>query len=158
MRMLWCNPVCDGVPVMAKELKDIGEEYRKASNDSFASVVRSVGEIQRGFQGIASEMTEQSKRSVGQALELQARIAKKAYDTYVSELTKLGQMIFSGYQTFLARAEEQLPNASHAAFRSGGQRTAAHRVTSSRKTGATSRRRSSHKRSGGPKNKRSNVR
>ena len=43
---------------MAKELKDIGEEYRKASQDSFASVVRSVGEIQRGFQGIAAEMTE----------------------------------------------------------------------------------------------------
>src|SRR5262249_43135447 len=49
---------------MAKELKDIGEEYRKASQDSFASVIRSVGEIHRGFQGIASEMTEQSKRSV----------------------------------------------------------------------------------------------
>jgi hypothetical protein len=41
---------------MAKELKDIGEEYRKASQDSFASVIRSVGEIHRGFQGIASEM------------------------------------------------------------------------------------------------------
>ena len=35
---------------MAKELKDIGEEYRKASQDSFASVIRSVGEIQ-GFPG-----------------------------------------------------------------------------------------------------------
>ena len=143
---------------MAKELKDIGDEYRKASNDSFASVVRSVGEIQRGFQGIASEMTEQSKRSVGQAFELQARIAKKAYDTYVSELTKLGQMMFSGYRTFLAHTEEQLPNASHAAFTSRGQRTAAHKVTSSRKTGAASRRRPSQKRSAGSKNKRSNVR
>jgi methyl-accepting chemotaxis protein len=53
---------------MAKELKDVGDEYRRASQDSFAQVVRSVGEIQRGFQEIASEMTEQSKRSVGQAL------------------------------------------------------------------------------------------
>jgi hypothetical protein len=129
---------------MAKELKDIGEEYRKASQDGFASVIRSVGEIHRGFQGIASEMTEQSKRSVGQALELQARIAKKAYDTYVSELTKLGQMIFSGYQTFLNRAEEQLPNAGH----SGAQRTAAHRVSSSRKTGVATRRNSSRSRAG----------
>jgi len=118
---------------MAKELKDIGEEYRKASQDSFASVVRSVGEIHRSFQGIASEMTEQSKRSMGQALELQARIAKKAYDIYVSELTKLGQMIFCGYQGFLTRAEE-------GPTRSGTQRTAAHIVTSSRKTGHASRR------------------
>jgi len=52
---------CNQYVMMAKELKDIGEEYRKASNDSFASVVRSVNETQRGFQGIASEMTEQSK-------------------------------------------------------------------------------------------------
>jgi hypothetical protein len=50
---------------MAKELKDIGEEYRKASQDSIASVIRSVGEIHRGFQGIASEMTEQSKEVSG---------------------------------------------------------------------------------------------
>src|SRR5215831_3303028 len=132
---------------MAKELKDIGDEYRKASQDSFAAVVRSVGEIQRSFQGIASEMTEQSKRSVGQAIELQTRIAKKSYDTYVSELTKLGQMIFSGYQTFLTRTEEQHPNAARG-LRSGAQRTAAHRVTSSRKTGAATRRTSKKSRSG----------
>jgi hypothetical protein len=123
---------------MAKELKDIGNEYRKASQDSFASVVRSVGEIHRSFQGIASEMTEQTRRSVGQALELQARIAKKAYDTYVLELTKLGQMIFSGSQTFLTRAEEQLPNAATVSG-SRGHRTAAHRVTSRRKTGGVTR-------------------
>ena len=138
---------------MAKELKNIGDEYRKASQDSFASVVRSVGEIQRSFQGIASEMTEQSKRSLGQALD-QARIAKKAYDTYVSELTKLGQMIFSGYQTFLNRAEEQLPNVPEAS-RSGAQRTAAHRVTSSRRTGAASRPKSSQKRRATRKKKQS---
>jgi hypothetical protein len=126
---------------MARELKDIGEEYRRASQNSFAQVVRSVGEIQRGFQGIASEMTEQSKRSVGQALELQTHIAKKAYDTYFSELTKLGQMMFSGYQNFLTRAEEQASSTGLASG-SGAQRTAAHRVTSSRKTGAATRRNS----------------
>jgi hypothetical protein len=126
---------------MAKELKDIGDEYRKASRDSFASVVRSVGEIQRGFQGIASEMTEQSKRSVGQTLELQTRIAKKAYDSYVSEVAKLGQMMFSGYQTFLNRTEEQLPTAGHRE----AQSTAAHRVSTSRKTGAARRQSGSKK-------------
>ena len=53
---------------MAKELKDIGEEYRKASRDSFASVVRSAGEIHKGFQGIASEMTEQFAPGLGDML------------------------------------------------------------------------------------------
>jgi hypothetical protein len=62
---------------MAKELKDIGEEYRKASRDSFAQVVRSVGEIHRGFQGIASEMTEQSKRSVGRPLNFKHASQRK---------------------------------------------------------------------------------
>ena len=139
---------------MAKELKDIGEEYRRASKESFAQVVRSVGEIQRGFQGIASEMTEQSKRSVGQALELQTRIVKKTYEAYVSELTKLGQMMFSGYQSFLSRAEEPLANFGQA-FSSGAQRTAAHAVTSSRRTGAANRCQSSQKKRATRKNKRS---
>jgi hypothetical protein len=139
---------------MARELKDIGEDYRKASQDSFAQVVRSVSEIQRCFQGIASEMTEQSKRSVGQALELQTRIVKKMYDAYVSELTKLGQMIFSGYRSFLTRAEERLPNLADASI-SGAQRTAAHGVTSSRRTGAASRRQSPQKKRATLKNKRS---
>jgi hypothetical protein len=139
---------------MAKELKDVGDEYRRASQDSFAQVVRSVGEIQRGFQEIASEMTEQSKRSVGQALELQTRIVKKSYDVYVSELTKLGQMIFSGYHSLLTRAEEQLPNVAHSS-RSEAQRTAAHRVISSCRTGPASRRQSSQKKRATWKNKRS---
>ena len=139
---------------MAKDLKDIGEEYRKASQDSFAQVVRSVGEIQRGFQGIASEMTEQSKRSVGRALELQTRIAKKAYDAYVSEVSKLGQMMFSGYRSFLDRGEEQLATVGDAS-RDGAQRTAAHRVTSSRRTGAASRPKSSRKKRPTRKSKRS---
>ena len=139
---------------MAKDLKDIGEEYRKASQDSFAQVVRSVGEIQRGFQGIASEMTEQSKRSVGRALELQTRIAKKAYDAYISEVSKLGQMMFSGYRSFLDRGEEQLANVRDAS-RDAAQRTAAHRVTSSRRTGAASRPKSSRKKRPTRKSKRS---
>jgi hypothetical protein len=47
---------------MSRELQAIGEEYRKDSNDSFVSVVRSAGEINKSLLGIASEMTEHSKR------------------------------------------------------------------------------------------------
>jgi len=153
---------------MTKELKDIEDEYRKASldsfssvlrseceiqrglkasQDSFASVVRSVGEIQRAFQGITS-------KSVGQAIELQTRIAKKANHAYISELTRLGQIIFSGYQTFLNRAEEQLPNIGGSSING----TVAHRVTTSRRTGAASRRQSSQKSGTTRKSKRSSKR
>jgi hypothetical protein len=139
---------------MAKELKDLGDEYRKATQNSFAEVVRAAGEIHRGFQGIASEMTEQSKRSVGRALELQTRIAKKTYDAYASEVAKLGQMMFSGYQTFLTRGEEQLPNVGRQS-RSVRPRTAAQRASPSRKTGTPSRRKSPPKTRASQKNKRS---
>jgi hypothetical protein len=64
---------------MSRELQAIGEEYRKDSNDSFVSVVRSAGEINKSLLGIASEMTEHSKRSVGRAFEMQAQLAKKSY-------------------------------------------------------------------------------
>jgi hypothetical protein len=132
---------------MSRELKAIGEEYRKASNDSFVSVVRSVGEINKSLLGIASEMTEHSKRSVGRAFEMQAQLAKKAYETYISEITKLGQMVFAPW--LLARAAEQLPNLSlseeRAGSKGGRQRTAAHRIAITRKTEIMKRRSRSKK-------------
>jgi hypothetical protein len=123
--------------IMSRDPKALGEEYRKVSNESLTAVLRSVGEVQRGLQAIASELTEHSKRSVGRTFEIQALLAKKAYETYVSELTKLGQMIFSGWAMFLARAEEQL---SHVRPQHElRQRTAAHSVTAKRKTGTAKR-------------------
>lgn len=116
---------------------------RKASNDSFVSVVRSVGEINKSLLGIASEMTEQ------RAFEMQAQLAKKAYETDISEITKLGQMVFAPW--FLARAAERLPDSSlseeRAGSKSGSPRTAAHRVATTRKTGIAKLRRPSSKKS-----------
>ena len=93
---------------MSEESKSIGAEYREASSDSFASVVRSVAEIQ-GLQAIAAEMAEQSRRSMGRAFEIQAQLAKSACDAYVFQLTKLGQMMFTGYGMFRTRPEVRLP-------------------------------------------------
>ena len=116
---------------------------RKASNDSFVSVVRWVGEINKSLLGIASEMTEQ------RAFEMQAQLAKKAYETYISEITKLGQMVFAPW--FIARAAERLPDSSlseeRASSKGGSRRTAAHRVATTRKTGTAKLRRSTSKKS-----------
>jgi hypothetical protein len=134
---------------MSRELKTIGEDYRKASNDSFVSVVRSAVEINKTLLGIAFEMTEHSKRSVGRAFEIQAQLAKKAYETYISEITKLGQMVFAPW--FLARAAERLPDSSlseeRAGSKGGAHRTAAHTIATTRKTGIEKRRRPSSKKS-----------
>jgi hypothetical protein len=93
---------------MHEELKNIGEEYQTLSKDGFDTAVRSFGEVNKGFQALAAEVTDYSKKtfedgyraweqlvgakSVGQMIEIQAQFAKKAYDTYVSEMSKLGEM------------------------------------------------------------------
>jgi hypothetical protein len=75
---------------MSSEFRKIGEEYRRANNEGFASVVRSMEEVNQGLRVIASEMTEYSKRSVSQVLEIQAGLAR---------------MAFGPYDTFMAQAE-----------------------------------------------------
>ena len=67
---------------MQREFRKIGEEYRRANTEGFASIVRSMEEINQGLRGIASEMTEYSKRSIGRALEIQAQLARMAFGPY----------------------------------------------------------------------------
>jgi type IV secretory pathway VirB10-like protein len=88
---------------MRRELKNIAE-YKKPSNDAFASVVRSFEEANSRFQALAVE-------SVGRAVDIQSQFVGKAYDTYISEISKLGRMFFVGYRTFTARPQE-LPHAN----------------------------------------------
>ena len=91
-------------------LKDF-EEFQKVGKvgkDGFDAAVRSFGEVNKGFQAIAAEVTDYSKKafedstrafeqligakSIEQAIEIQSQYAKKAYDTYVAEMSKLGEM------------------------------------------------------------------
>ena len=81
---------------MRKELKNIAE-YKKPSNDAFA-VVRSFGEANNRLKALAVE-------SVGRAVEIQSQFVAKAYDTYFSEISKLGRMFFVGYSTFTPRPQ-----------------------------------------------------
>ena len=93
---------------MTEDLKMVGEEYAKLGSDSFNAVVRSWGEVNKGFQAVAEEVTDYSKRafedatrtfeqlvrakSPEQVIEIQSQYAKKAYDTYMAEMSKLGEM------------------------------------------------------------------
>ena len=88
---------------MRKELKNIAE-YRKPSNDAFASVARSFGEANNRLKALAVE-------SVGRAVEIQSQFVAKAYDTYISEISKFGRMFFVGYRTFTPRPQS-LPYAN----------------------------------------------
>jgi hypothetical protein len=84
------------------------EEFQKVGKDGFDAAVRSFGEMNKGFQAIAAEVTDYSKKafedgtrafeqligakSIEQAVEIQSQYAKKAYDAYVAEMSKLGEM------------------------------------------------------------------
>jgi phasin family protein len=84
------------------------EEFQKVGKDGFDATVRSFGEVNKGFQAIAAEITDYSKKafedstrafeqligakSIEQAIEIQSQYAKNAYDTYLAEFSKLGEM------------------------------------------------------------------
>ena len=87
---------------MRKDLKNIAE-YKKPSNDAFASVARSFGEANNRLKALAVE-------SVGRAVEIQSQFVAKAYDTYFSEISKLGRMFFVGYSTFTPRPQSMHAN------------------------------------------------
>jgi phasin family protein len=96
---------------MPEELRNIGEEYQKLSKDGFDAAVRSFAEVNKGLQMLTAEMTDYSKKtfedgfraweqligakSLGQMIEIQSQYAKKAYDSYVSEMSKLGELYAS---------------------------------------------------------------
>jgi phasin family protein len=84
------------------------DEFQKVGKDGFDATVRSFGEVNKGFQAIAAEITDYSKKAfedgtrafeqligaktIEQAMEIQSQFAKKAYDNYVAEMSKLGEM------------------------------------------------------------------
>ena len=86
----------------------IGEQFQNVGKESFDAVVRAYGEANQGLQAIAAELTDYSKnavedatrafqqlvsaKSVEQAFEIQSQYAKRAYDGYIAEVSKLGEM------------------------------------------------------------------
>ena len=150
---------------MRRELKNIAE-YRKPSNDAFA-VVRSFGEANNRLKALAVE-------SVGRAVEIQSQFVGKAYDDYISEVSKLGRMFFVGYSMFTARPRE-LPHANLNEKKAvdsqqrapaeaklnadpARRRTAAQSMPTKRKTGTVAKSQSSSNRSSKAKGKAGSVR
>jgi hypothetical protein len=151
---------------MRKELKSIAE-YRKPSNDAFASVARSFGEANNRLKSLAIE-------SVGRAVEIQSEFVAKAYDTYISQISKFGRMFFVGYRTFAPRPQS-MPyanlnekKATDSQQRASAEakvhaeparpRTAAQTMPTKRKTGTVAKSQSGSKRSAKAKRKVGSVR
>ena len=96
------------MPEMIEPFQQATEQFQKMGKDNYDAVLRSYGELNKGFQAIGARVTDYSKRafedatrafeqlvgakSVEHAIEIQSQYAKKAYDTWVAEASKLGEM------------------------------------------------------------------
>ena len=92
---------------MTEQFK-IGGQFQNVGKEGFDAAVRAYGEANKGFQAIAAEVTDYSKtafedatrafqqlvsaKSAEQAFEIQSQYAKKAYDAYIAQVSKLGEM------------------------------------------------------------------
>ena len=84
------------------------ENVQKLGQSNMDSTMRMFGDWNRNWQAIAAEMGDYTKRSfqegsatleklmasksVEQAVELQTSYAKRAYDDYMQQMTKIGGM------------------------------------------------------------------
>ena len=93
---------------MLEPIQKASDEFQKIGKTNFDATVRSYAELNKGFQAIAVRWTDFSKRSfedatrtfeqlVGaksfeQAIEIQSQYAKKAYDNWMAEASKIGEL------------------------------------------------------------------
>ena len=82
------------------------EDFQKLGQQNVDTAMKMVGEWSKGWQTIAAEMTDYTKRSfeegtatvekllaaksIEQAVEIQTGYAKRAYDDYMHQVSKLG--------------------------------------------------------------------
>ena len=92
----------------AEQGRRTGEQLSHAAQSGFAAATRSFGDVNSGFQAIAADLTDYSKktlsdvfqaweqllqaRSFEDIMDVQTRYAKKAYETHVAELSRLTEL------------------------------------------------------------------
>jgi hypothetical protein len=88
-----------------------GQDFETAIDGGIEAASRSVNEINKGFQIIATEMTDFSKRrledvfsawdqllaarTLGDVLQVQSKYAQRAYEDYMSQISKVGGLFLS---------------------------------------------------------------
>ena len=96
---------------MNEQFEKATKDFQKLGKESTDALARSYAELNKGFQTISNRMTDYSKqafadatatferlasaKSVEQAVEIQSQYAKKAYDNWVAEATKIGELYAS---------------------------------------------------------------
>ena len=113
----------------------------KNSDDFRKSNMESLGAVYRSFNQLNQSLTKFSTNAFNRTIETQAELAKKAYESYISEASRLGQMFLTGSGRFVVPEEGALDVTTNFASSSKAapQRTAAQRMTNQRKSGAAKR-------------------
>jgi hypothetical protein len=120
--MLLPNGLEDSDRAMIKTFDDM----QKLSQTNLDVAMKLFGEWNRGMQAIAAEMSDYTKRSfeegtatfekligaksVEQAVEIQANYAKRAYDEYMHQVSKIGGMYASLAKEAYKPVERALQN------------------------------------------------
>jgi len=93
---------------ITEDFQKTADEFQAAGKDNYEAMVRSYSELNKGFQAIAARWMEFSKRSfedatrtweqligvksLDKAIEIQTNYAKRAYDNWMAEASKIGEM------------------------------------------------------------------
>ena len=109
------------------DVQRFSDEVQRAGKDGFDAAVSSFGEVNKGLQAIAAEVTAYSKKafedsthafeqllgakSFEQVIEIQSQYARMAYEAYFGELSKLGEM----YAGLTRKAYQPVEQAAKAA-------------------------------------------
>jgi len=93
---------------MFEPMQKTTKDFQKLGKESYDAMVRSYGELNKGLQDITARVTNYSKqafvdasatverlagaKSLEHALDIQTQYAKTAYDNWVAEASKIGEM------------------------------------------------------------------
>ena len=103
------------------------ENFQKYGKDNMDLAMKSFGTVSKGFQAIATEVADYSKKSledgaavveqllgaksIEKAFEIQSDFAKSSYEGFIGEATKLGEMYvgmakdaYKPFETAVAKA------------------------------------------------------
>jgi hypothetical protein len=84
------------------------DDFQKLGKDNMDTCMKQFGTVSKGWQAIATEFADYSKKSfeegsatlekligaksLEKAIEIQSAYAKSAYETFVAEATKMGEL------------------------------------------------------------------
>ncbi len=109
------------------------EDFQQYGKDQYEAAVSSVSSLTKGFQAIAASLGDYTKKSFedgnsfvekltgvksfDKAVELQSEYTKSAYEAFVAEAQKIGE-IYSGlakeaYKPFESYVSKMTPPAAH---------------------------------------------